>query len=320
MTICSRTAGWKTAIWQRQRILLMWRTFRLALMGLALPAALAVAVTPRPADAQTPPGIDELLARVGGRIAEFYERAQHVICIETSSVQPIDRTFSSAGFARTVESELRVETAGGDGGGEPAIVREVRTVNGRPPRQRDAKDRAGCTDPNPLSTEPLTFLLQDHRSEYKFRLAGRGQDRRRPVFLIDFASMDSRSHADLIEDPAGHDDCFDWSGHIASRGRIWVDAMTFDVVRIDRGLPAMLDVRVPLRIQRKHNLDTEVVIEREDTTIRYRMVAFNDPDEVLLLPESIDTLIVARGGLQSTRRSQVYSDYRRFVGAARIVE
>ena len=49
-------------------------------------------------------------------------------------------------------------------------------------------------------------------------------------------------------------------------------------------------------------------------------MAFNDPDEVLLLPESIDTLMIARGGLQSTRRSQIYSEYRRFVGTAKVVE
>jgi len=59
---------------------------------------------------------------------------------------------------------------------------------------------------------------------------------------------------------------------------------------------------------------------REDTTIRYRTVAFSDPDEVLLLPESIDTLSVVSGGLQSTRRTQTYADYKRFVGDSRVVE
>ena len=243
-----------------------------------------------------------------------------MICLETSTVQPIDRSYSSQGFARIVESELRVEAAGGDAAGEATILREVRKVNGRAPREKDKKDRAGCTDPNPLSTEPLAFLLPAHRREYQFRSAGLGKDRGRPVFLIDFASVERTSNAELIEDKSGHDDCFDWSGHVASRGRIWVDATSFDVVRIERGLPAMLDVTVPLRIQRRHNLENEVVIDREDTTIRYRTVAFNDPDEVLLLPESIETLIIARGGLQSTRRSQVYSNYRRFVGDARVVE
>lgn len=289
-------------------------------MAFALLAALGVSLTTASAAAQASPAIDELLTRVGERIAQFYERTQHVICIETSTVQPIDQSFSSQGFARTVQSELRVEAAGGDAAGEATFVREVLKVNGRPPREKDKKDRAGCTDPNPLTTEPLAFLLAAHRPEYQFRSAGFAKDRNRPVFLIDFTTVNRRSSAELIEDKAGHDDCFDWSGQVASRGRIWVDAMTYDVVRIERGLPGMLDVRVPLRIQRRHNLENFVVIAREDTMIRYRTVAFSDPDEVLLLPESIDSLIIARGGLQSTRRSQRYSNYRRFVGAAKVVE
>jgi hypothetical protein len=151
-------------------------------------------------------------------------------------------------------------------------------------------------------------------------LAGLGKDRNRPAFRIDFASVNRKSSPELIEDKAGHDDCFDWSGHIASNGRIWVDADTYDVLRVERSLGGPVDVRVPVRIQRRHRLDRYVVIVREDTTIRYRTVAFSDPDEVLLLPESVNSLTLVNGGLQSTRRSQIYSDYRRFVTAAKVVE
>ena len=282
----------------------------LASVGISLAAPVTAAT----------PTIDELLARVGQRIADFYARAQHVICTETSTVQPIDRSRSADGFARVVESELRVEPAHDEEAGGAAFVREVRKVNGRPPRERDNKDRSGCTDPTPLSLEPLALLLPAHRSEYEFRFAGVGKDRNRAVFLIDFKSVNSRSRVELIEDPAGHADCFDWSGHVAYGGRIWVDATSYDVVRMERGLRAMLDVKVPYRIQRKHNLENAVVIEREDTTIRYRTITFSDPDEALLLPESIESLIIARGGLQSTRRTQTYSDYRRFVGDAKVIE
>jgi hypothetical protein len=292
-----------------------------AITVMTLTAVAGVALASVSTAAQAPPSLDELLARVGKGIEELYQQAQHVICIEKSTVQPIERDRTSQGFARIVESELRVEAGGGsDAGDEATIVREVLKVNGRAPRENDKKDRAGCTDPNPLSPVPLAFLLPAHRDEYRFTFAGSGMDRNQPVFLIDFASADRRSHAELIEDPNGHDDCFDWSGEVASRGRIWVDAKTFDVVRIERGLPSMLDISVPRRIQVRHHLERFVVIDREDTTIRYKRVAFSDPDEVLLLPESIETLIITRGGLQSSRRTQTYSDYRRFVGAAKIVE
>jgi hypothetical protein len=279
-------------------------------------AALEGASTP--AAAQTSPGIEELLARVGERISDFYTRARHVIASEVSTVQPIDLRWSSQGFARTVESELRIEVDG-LGGGEARVVRDIKKVNGRVPRERDKTSRAGCTDPNPLSNEPLAFLLPAHRAEYQFKSAGSSKDRNRPTFLIDFASVNLRSTLELIEDPGGHDDCFDWAGPLASRGRIWVDANSYDVLRMERSVGGPVDVRVPLRMQRRHNIDTRVAIVREDTTIRYRTVTFSDPDETLTLPESIDSLSILTGGLQSTRRSQVYSDYKRFVGDARVV-
>ncbi len=285
-----------------------------------LPCAVALALAAMTAaGAQQPADVDELLERAGERIAEFYTRAKNVICIETSRVQALDVDNSPVGFVRTVESEVHLEANSGEIGGEVAFVRNVRKVNGRPVRERDRKDRAGCTDPNPLSSEPLTFLLPSRRSAYQFRAAGTGKERNRAALMIDFASVDRRSNPVLIEDPGGHDDCFDWVGDTASRGRIWVDAVTFDVMRVDRGLRGPVDVKVPALIQRRYRLASFVVIVRDDVTIRYKSVGFTDPDEVLLLPESIESLMMVRGGLQSTRRTRTYSEYKRFVTAGKVL-
>jgi hypothetical protein len=285
-----------------------------------LAASALVLVSLIVAGAHAQPNGGELLLRVGERVAEFYKRAKNVICIETSTVQPIDSSHSPQGMARTVESELRVELERGETPGEATVVRKVRKVNGRPPRERDGKDRSGCTDPNPLSSEPLAFLLPAHRSEYQFKASGITKDRNRTVVMIDFSSVNRRSNPVLIEDPGGHEDCFDWSGHIASRGRIWIDAERHDVLRVERGLGGPVDVKVPVLIQRRYRMDPWAVIVREDMTIRYKTVAFSDPDEVLLLPESIDSLIMVRGGLQSTRRTQTFSGYRRFVTEGKVLQ
>ena len=268
-----------------------------ALNAVMLPCALALALATAMVDgAQAQPNVEELLVRVGERVAEFYRRARNVICIETSTVQAVDWNNSTMGFARTVESELRVEADSGQTLGEPVIVRKIRKVNGRAPRERDMKDRSGCTDPNPLSSEPLTFLLPAQRSKYQFRTAGTAKDRNRPVLMIDFASVNRKSNPVLIEAESGHDDCFDWSGHIAARGRIWVDAENHDVVRVERGLGGPVDVKVPVLIQRRYHIDNWVVIVRDDMTIRYRTVTFSDPEEVLLLPESIDSYHIGPRG------------------------
>lgn len=270
---------------------------------------------------QAPPDVGTVVASVGGRIAEYYRRAQHVICVEQSTVQPIQANWSSDGFARTVESELRVESDAADGDTLPkaTVIRNVHRINGRAPRERDKKDRTGCTDPNPLSPEPLAFLLPSHRDEYRFTSMRDGREKDRAALVIDFISTNRTSRPELIEDERGHDDCFDWSGPVATRGRVWVDANTHDVLRVDRRNEGPVDVRVPWRLQRRYNFAPWVVIERDDVTLRYKAVAFSDPDEVMLLPESIESLTVIRGGLQSVRRTETFSDYRRFLTAGRVV-
>ena len=284
-----------------------------------LPGALALGMTASPGAQTLPVNIEDVLTRVGERVAEFYTRVRNVICIETSTVQPVDFSSSPQGFARTVESELRVEAASGAAPGEATVVRKVRKVNGRVPRDADKKDRAGCTDPTPLSPEPLAFLLPVHRSEYRFTIGKMMTEKNRPALMIDFATIDRRSQPELIEDPGGHDDCFDWSGHIAARGRIWLDAGSYDVLRVERGLPGPVDVDVPVLIERRYHLPSWVVLVRDEMTIRYKAVTFSDPDDVLVLPESIDSVTIVRGGLESTRRKQTYSDYKRFVADGRVL-
>ena len=49
-------------------------------------------------------------------------------------------------------------------------------------------------------------------------------------------------------------------------------------------------------------------------------MAFTEPTEVLLLPQSIEAQTIVRTGLQSTRRTQVFSDYRRFLTGGRVIK
>ena len=266
--------------------------------------------------------LEALMTSVGDRVVEYYRRAQSVICVEQSIVQPIQSNWALDGLSRTVESELRVESEAADGVTLPAakVVREIRRINGRAPTERDKKDRTGCTDPNPVSLEPLAFLLPAHRDEYQFTSSRAGSEKDRAALLIDFVSTNRVSRPELIEDERGHDDCFDWSGPVATRGRIWVDAKTHDVLRVDRRLEGVVEVRVPWPLQRRYLLPPWVVIDRDDQTLRYKAVAFSDPDEVMLLPESIESLTVLRAGLQSTRRTERFSSYRRFLTAGRVVK
>jgi hypothetical protein len=276
--------------------------------------------------AQAPADVETVLFRVGERVGEYYRRAQSVMCIEKYTVQPLGAgSFGPAGLARTTESELRIETdagdADGDGStGETKVLRVIRKINGRPPRERDKKDVSSCTDPNPLSPEPLEFLLPAHRAEHIFTMGGRGRGKDRDLLILDFKSVPTREKAELVEADSGKDDCYDTKGEIPTRGRVWVDAESFDVMRVEAHVIGPVDIRVPLSISRKRHVSDWMVIDRIDQTLRFKKIAFKDPDEVMLLPESIDHMMVWRSGMQSTRRSHVFTDYQRFVTGARLVK
>jgi hypothetical protein len=268
--------------------------------------------------------IDALLARVSERIADYYKRAQSVVCTEKTTVLPLASGFTPSGFARVTESELRVEpdTAGdGDGSATTAsFVRQIVKINGRPPRDKDKKDRASCTDPNPLTAEPLAFLLPANREGYVFKAGGFGKGKDRGALIIDFTAESTDREGKIVEDERGVEGCFNVSIPVPVRGRVWVDAATYQVLRLERHLAGLGDIRVSFAQQRKHSLPDYMTIERYDTTIRYKPITFTDPDEAMLLPESIETVVIWRNGMESTRRRQEYSDYRRFLTAGRIVK
>lgn len=262
-----------------------------------------------------------MLTRVGERVGEYYRRAQTVVGVERSTVQPIQWNWTADGFARTVESEVRVEHAASDGGRpEPSIIRTVRRINGREPNERDKTERSGCTDPGTPSPEPLAFLLPLHREEYRFTSVSTGRDQDRAALIVDFRSASRTGNVELLEDPRGHADCFEWSGPISVRGRVWVDASTYDVLRVDRHNEGPVDVRVSWRLQRLYSLPPSIVVDRDDLTVRYKPVAFTDPEEVIVLPESLVALTMVRSGLQSIRRSDTFRDYRRFLTTGRMVK
>jgi hypothetical protein len=287
--------------------------------------ATAVCVLSVSAAAQAPPDIDTLLARVSERLERYYRRAQQIVCTEKATVLPINFGMEPAGFMRVTESELRVEPdteADGDKLTNANVVREILRVNGRPPREKDKKDRASCTDPNPLSAEPLAFLLPANREGYTFRTSGFGKGKDRTSLVIEFtvAVPEDERNGKVVESERGIEDCYSISIPASSRGRIWVDPATYEVLRLEQHLTGPGDVRVSAAQQRKHNLPDYMTVERYDTAIRYRTFAFTDPDETMLLPESIETTVVWRSTMASTRRRQEYSNYRRFLTGGRIVK
>ena len=278
--------------------------------------ACTAALTPAALDArQATSRTTETVRQVSKRVEHWYSRAQAVVSTETVSIQPLRADMSPAAVPRRLAFDLRVswdpELMGTIGTPGAAVVREVLSVNGRPATK---DDEAGCMDPKPVSPEPLAILLPARLAESEFDVVGTARVENRKALLIDYRGV--------VASPPD----IKWSGECVtvslpgrSRGRIWVDAETYDVLRIDDRLVGTFRFDVPREYIRR-GAAPAMVIERAESSISYRRVDFDNPSESLMLPAAIDTVTVMRGsGMQRVRISQRFSDYRRFLTDSRLI-
>ena len=91
-------------------------------------------------------------------------------------------------------------------------------------------------------------------------------------------------------------------------------------VRLDQGLIGLIEIPMPRSILRRVGFSDRWVMERWDTTMRFKSVRFQDPDETLMLPVSVTSLRVTRGaGMPRLRTLTEYSGYKRFLTGGRVV-
>lgn len=277
-------------------------------------AALLCASTPA---AQSTHDVTVVLEHVAERLTEYYKHAQNIMCVEKVTTQSVGYDMAPVGFARVIESELRVEADATQDGGTPSevrVVRSIRKVNGRPP---GPKDKESCMDPNPLSDEPLAFLLPVNRENYAFTWAGFGKGKDKRLMMLDYRALEAGKPE--VRDNQRGEGCLSFSIPGAVRGRVWIDPETHDVIRVEERLGAPIDFRIPAALQRRKNFPDIVVLDRLDVYIRYKSIAFQDPAETMLLPESIDQLAVFRGA-ESHRIRHEFGNYKRFLTGGRIIK
>ena len=263
--------------------------------------------------------VASVLDRAGLRVTEYFARAQAIVCLEKVHLQRLGIGFGGDGPARTVESELRLSwdpTPENPTPKEAKTIRQVMRVNGGKPRKNDYQN---CTTPeqNVEEEQPLSILLPQQRAEYTFSAAGRAKIDGRDAMVIAFREVKKPTvDVSLVED---NEDCVSFDIEGGMQGKIWIDVETHDVLRLDRALTGLIEIPLPREaIRRGGNLSW--TMERWDSTIRFKRVMFEDPQETLVLPVSSSTLQVTRGsGTPRLRTSTQYQSYRRFMTGGRVI-
>lgn len=249
------------------------------------------------------------MERIGERVQRYYERATTIACTEQTTQQELWSDLRPRGKPRRLEYELLIvrQPVKGHPEGEVRFERTLKKVDGRPARKHE---EPGCTDPEAVEDEPLAFLLPAHRPNYRFTMHGMSTaNSDAPHMIVDY------------DQTAGDRLMITWTdGCVRARGarvrgRIWLDRESLDVRRLeDRVAKGFLMVPYNRSLS---TVDMLVKVERAESVTEFGLVQFADPEETLLLPQSIETLVVFSGA-PSRRTTQRFTEFKRFLAEGRM--
>lgn len=285
-------------------------------LALFVSLALGLSSTGVLAQGKAPVDVSGTVAKIGDYVQQYFARAQSIIYDETVRVQYLGSDLMSLPEPpRTIVNELRVSwEAAPDGGmAPPVILRTPIKVNGRPPRE---KDRDKCFDPEASTPELLgSLFLPENRASFRYVGRPTGKMNGRPVVIID--AFDREQGPVWVEST---EDCYKFGKPGNMKWRVWADAETLAVMRIDGSLTGFYDVTLPPN-RKERTPARDVTVERVDVSVHYKLVRFADPDESMLLPASRETVQVIRSAnAPRVRISSQYRNFRRFMTGGRIVQ
>jgi hypothetical protein len=255
--------------------------------------------------AQQPLDLANILQRLAGRTQEYYDRFISIICTETVETQNLRFNRAPTGRPRITVYELSISRESeANGDAEFRVDRLLLSVNGRAARKNQ---RPECTDPKTGTPEPLGFLLASHQRQYRFTMAdaGDGPEGTRAIDFIETPPQRVR-----VE---WHGSCFEAEGG-GHEGRVWFDPATYDVRQVLVRLSEPFQVPLPDGL---FGIRPAIRVEKSEMILTFSRVNFQQPEEAVMLPASIETVHVLRG-VPSMRIRQTLANYRRFLTTSEI--
>jgi hypothetical protein len=277
--------------------------------GLSIVALPMAAILSASASAAQAPAQSELVAMLNGlatRTQQYYDRFISIICTETVRSQDLRFTLQPSGKPRMTVFELSVSrNLEAKTEGDFRVDRTLLSINGKVARKNQ---EPGCTDPKTGSPEPLGFLLARNQPRYRFALDEQSAGGPAGTRALSFVQWPP----DRVK-VTWTGNCFNAEGG-GEQGRVWFDPATFDVLQLEVTLSNPINVPMPAGLI---GVQPSIRIERWEMTVRFDRVPFEKPEEIVLLPQSIETLALIRGA-SSLRSTQTLTNFRRFLSESTI--
>jgi hypothetical protein len=194
----------------------------------------------------------------------------------------------------------------------PRLVRRLKTIDGKPSKKSLGPEIS-------LAVSSLGFLLPKNREPLQITLDGEETEAGRKLYRI------------RMLNPGEGEPRVEWKRRaVGFRFRVlapyvymvWVDAETFDVLRLESHLAASFEFDGPRAFGfGRLGPSRHFKYAAQDYLVRFRRQQFKDPEQTLLVPEYAEWVTIIEGASKPrTRATLRLSNYRRYRSDVKIIE
>lgn len=284
------------------------------LLLLALVASVAVRAQEPQAEPAKDERLERILERVGEGVARYQSGLFSIAFTETLRREELREDMTAKKSKEYVFDSvvLRETLSADDEDYYPRLARRLKTIDGKPSKKRLGPE----TD---LTVSSLGFLLPKHRGLVQFTFEGEEAEAGRKLYRLRMLS------------PGEGEPRVEWKSRaLGFRFRvvapyvytIWVDAETFDVLRLESHLAAPFEFDGPRAFGfGRLGPSRHFKYAAQDYLVRFRRRQFKDPEQTLLVPEYAEWVTVIEGASRPrTRATLSFSNYRRYRSDVKIIE
>jgi hypothetical protein len=287
---------------------------RAVLFAVALLLGAGAAARAQEAAAPVDDKLARILERTGEGVAKYQAGLFSITFTETLRQEELRRDMTAKKSKEFVFETvvLRESLSDEEEDFYPKSVRRLKTVGGKP-----AKGGKGREPRYGFNVQSLGFLLPKNRKLFEFTLEGEetvggraayrirvlrpGQGEPRVEWRRGLVGMSFRAFAPMVY-------------------LVWVDAESFDVLRVESHLVAPFEFDSP-RVFGAFGPSGHLRYTNEDYAASFRRQQFKDPEQTLLVPDAAEWLTVVEGaGRPRTRAAIRFSNYQRFRSDVKVIE
>jgi hypothetical protein len=268
-----------------------------------------------PSWGQTPePDFAVLMERVRERVKQTYIDLQKLAWTDNvrEEILKEDRTQKEKPRNSVYEMIIRLQPpTPEDTSGVPFYIREQRDlklVDGKPPRKKDEP-----VSPTSGGIGTLLFLLLtgDRAADYIFSYGGQEDFQGRKALLVNI-TFPQKGEPRVIWDDRflgiGYE--FRITGVQYNKGKLWIDAATYDVLGLNWWSNPFEFARPDGKHKRRYSMEL---------TARFKSMTFENPTQTFVVPESVEWINTLKGGRNPvTRKLHSFNNYKRFTGDIQI--